>query len=180
MNRTNSTTPPFPSCLCLLLRPKTRSPPHTALAHKQPSPPQSLPPSGGLRIPLRSFNVVLQCLGLTAWYKVLLPCFSSTCSSCFLSSSINTFIASFEMEYGTDNVGGSEPVFIACTDVRPDEMLTMRGSGERRSNGIRTVVRTATDVTLVMKWSLYVLRRSPSEAFGLGMSAIAALLISTF
>jgi hypothetical protein len=84
------------------------------------------------------------------------------------------------MEYGTDNVGGSEPVFIACTDVRPDEMLTMRGSGERRSNGIRTVVRTATDVTLVMKWSLYVLRRSPSEAFGLGMSAIAALLISTF
>jgi hypothetical protein len=71
-------------------------------------------------------------------------------------------------------------VVIACIDARPDEILMTRGSGERRSMGSRTVVRTATDVTLVLKWSLYVLRRSPSEAFGLGMFAIAALLISTF
>jgi hypothetical protein len=97
-----------------------------------------------------------------------------------MKSSINTFIASFDTEYDTDTIGGNEPVVIAYMDARPDKMLITRGSEVRRSNGSRAVVRTAADVTFALKWSLYVLRRSSREASGLGMFAIAALLMSTF
>lgn len=100
-------------------------------------------------------------------------------SSCFESSIISPFIASFDTEYGIDTVGGKEPVVIACIDARADEMLMTRGSGERWSSGSRAVVRTATEVIFVLKWSLYAWRRTSTGASGFGTLAIAALFIST-
>lgn len=89
-------------------------------------------------------------------------------------------MANFEIEYGTETVGGNECVVSAVIEARPEEMKMTRGSEERRRRGKKAVVSAAIDVTFVLNTSLYAVRRSAIDVSSVVMAAIPALLMSTW